>query len=317
MMIWSAFRCIAICSGSLRRQMPSGPSAVRRVVAFIWLSSLALMSPILLYQDLLGYPDTPWFNCVDNFPSHVSSSRLSESVCSYNRLNVWKRVPIITYWNIYSKCWTSSLIFDIESTRMWARKSEEHRKVWPSEVFFWPSISNTVIFFTSEKFPIQTFQSYFREKLFQLHYGRWWYFGRWQLVFLDLATSLGLLEVCFSWYEWLKRYLIFPQEFRLLFNTLALFAGCYLVPLGVITVSYLLIYATVWRRTIPGEHSTTTSTQKCPPKNNNHVNNNKTTSTNATLTDHKVSSHKAGFNTWEEKKVLVDVNTTLLWQMFS
>ncbi|XP_022668461.1 neuropeptide SIFamide receptor-like [Varroa jacobsoni] len=43
------------------------------------------------------------------------------------------------------------------------------------------------------------------------------------------------------------------QKFRVVFNTVALFACCYVVPLVVITGTYILIFVTVWKRSIPGE----------------------------------------------------------------
>ncbi|XP_028966461.1 neuropeptide SIFamide receptor-like [Galendromus occidentalis] len=112
----SVDRCVAICSGSLRRQMPQ--YGVWKVVALIWTVSLAIMSPILIYQGLERYGNSELTSCVDNFPS---------------------------------------------------------------------------------------------------------------------------------------------EEFRIIFSSVVLFAGCYFLPLFVITASYLLIYLTVWRRAIPGETLTKTS----------------------------------------------------------
>ncbi|OQR66567.1 gastrin/cholecystokinin type B receptor-like [Tropilaelaps mercedesae] len=60
---------MSICSGSFRRRLTAGGSSVRRVVGLIWAASLTLMTPILLYQDVLKQPDSPWLNCVDNAPS--------------------------------------------------------------------------------------------------------------------------------------------------------------------------------------------------------------------------------------------------------
>lgn len=39
----------------------------------------------------------------------------------------------------------------------------------------------------------------------------------------------------------------------MIFNALALFACCYALPLGMITATYVLIFVTVWKRSIPGE----------------------------------------------------------------
>ncbi|OQR76485.1 neuropeptide Y receptor-like [Tropilaelaps mercedesae] len=52
------------------------------------------------------------------------------------------------------------------------------------------------------------------------------------------------------------------QKFRVVFNAVALFACCYVLPLVIITATYILIFVTVWKRSIPGECLNKMSTEQ-------------------------------------------------------
>lgn len=143
---------MAICSGSLRRRTPH--YGVWKVVALIWTLSLAMMSPIFIYQDLEQHNDSQWSHCVDNFPSQVSPLRVH---------------PV-------------KIRFDCNFGQLYVE-------------IFDPSTVNQI----------------------------------------RLPTFDNL------------------QGFRIIFSSVVLFVGCYFLPLFVITASYVLIYLTVWRRSIPGD----------------------------------------------------------------